>query len=101
MVLHGHGLMRDFIHVEDNVRAIHELVGAARKGTWNVATGKQVYLAEVLERVGDVPYRLSRERPGVDVGYWVDPDATWRALGWEPPDWDEDERWDAYAGSPK
>ena len=95
--LYGSGLSRDFIHVEDNVRAIRDLVGAAGSGTWNIATGKQTMLEEVLDRVAPLKWRLSPERPGVDVGYWVDPEATWRTLGWEPRPFGDDERWDLYA----
>lgn len=96
-VLFGEGLSRDFIHVEDNTRAIAELVRTQGTGTWNIATGNQVFLEEVLLRAGAIPARLSPERPGVDMGYWVDPSATWAALGWEPPAFGDDERWDRYA----
>ena len=101
MVVHGLHLKRDWLYVGDNVRAIYELIqrflgGETHGRSWNVATGRQYTLAAVLDRIGGVPYVVSPERPGVDVGYWVCADATWDLLGWRPADFMEDERWDEY-----
>lgn len=96
MVVHGYDLRRDWLHVYDNARAIRELIDKAGSGTWNIATGTQHTLAEVLDRIGDVPHSLSPERPGVDLGYWVGADATWRHLGWRPRDFMTDDRWEEY-----
>lgn len=95
MVVHGYEYMRDWIYVKDNVRAIYELIWQ-RGGTWNIATGQLHSLSQVLDRVGEVPHRLSPERPGVDMGYWVDADTTWSLLGWRPQDFMTDARWDSY-----
>ena len=104
MVVHGLHLRRDWLYVGDNVRAIRELIdlkldGRARAPVWNVATGTQRTLAEILDMIGSVPFTVSPERPGVDVGYWVDADATWDLLGWRPPDIRSDPRWREYVAS--
>lgn len=98
MVVHGYGLSRDWLHVYDNVRAIYELVEKAGEGVWNIATGRQYNLSQVLGRIGDVPHRVSDERPGVDLGYTVDAHDTWELLGWRPIDFMADDRWEAYVG---
>ncbi len=101
MTVHGLQLKRDWLYVGDNVTAIHQLIqlklaGRIRFPVWNVATGKQYTLAHVLDRIGGVPFEVSPERPGVDVGYWVDAEATWHLLGWRPADFVSDDRWDDY-----
>lgn len=96
MVVHGYDLQRDWLHVSDNVRAIYELVTTQGRGIWNVATDRQHTLREILERIGDVPHRVSPERPGVDRGYWLYSDDTWKTLGWHPQDFMNDTRWDDY-----
>jgi dTDP-glucose 4,6-dehydratase len=100
MVVHGYDYLRDFIHVEDNVRAIYELTRQQKQGVWNVATGELVSLSEVLDRVGDVPHKVSPERPGVDEAYYVDADLTWDTLGWRPQSFMSDTRWERYLESP-
>jgi nucleoside-diphosphate-sugar epimerase len=82
--------------VQDNARAIYELIVLEGAGTWNIATDRQYALSQVLDKIGDVPHRVSPERPGVDVGYWVDSSSTWDVLGWEPQDFMSDDRWDVY-----
>ena len=89
MVVHGYDLSRDWLYVRDNARAIYEL-------PWVIATGEQYFLSQVLDKIGDVPHRVSPERPGVDVGYSVDPSTTWRTLGWRPEDFMTDDRWEPY-----
>jgi dTDP-glucose 4,6-dehydratase len=101
MVCHGYDLRRDWLHVQDNARAIYELILTQGEGTWNIATDRQYTLSQILDRIGDVPHQVSPERPGVDVGYWVDSSSTWNVLGWEPQDFMSDDRWDDYvAGAP-
>ena len=96
MIVHGYDLRRDWLNVEDNVRAIYELASAICEGVWNIATGFQHNLSQVLDMIGDVPHRVSGERPGVDRGYTVDPTATWGLLGWVPTDLAFDMRLDRY-----
>lgn len=98
MVVHGYDYQRDWIHVQDNARAIYELVPQG-EGVWNIATGWQHSLSQVLDRVGDVPHKVSPERPGVDYGYYVDAALTWDVLGWRPDDFLTDGRWDSYLES--
>lgn len=96
MVVHDYQLSRDWLYVRDNARAIYELSLIGSSGPWVIATGEQYFLSQVLDRIGDVPHRVSPERPGVDVGYSVDPSTTWRVLGWEPEDFMTDARWEPY-----
>ena len=96
MVVHGYDLSRDWLYVRDNARAIYELSLKPGEGPWVIATGEQYFLSEVLDRIGDVPHRVSPERPGVDMGYSVDPTTTWEVLGWEPEDFMQDARWESY-----
>lgn len=99
MVVHGYEYLRDWLYVKDNVRAIYDLIRQQKQGVWNVATGQLYSLSQVLSRVGDVPHRLSPERPGVDEAYYVDADITWDTLGWRPPDFMNDIRWEPYLES--
>lgn len=103
MVVHGYDYQRDWLHVEDNVRAIYELsvrgVNPGACSTHNIATGRQHTLGSILDRIGGVPHIVSPERRGVDVGYSVDPTRTWIILGWSPPDFMSDTRWEKYVDS--
>lgn len=98
MVVHDYSYKRDWIHVEDNVRAIYELIELEARGTWNIGTGIQHSLAQILDRIGGVPHIVSPERLGADVGYCIDPSPTWNRLGWQPPDLFADPRWEQYLG---
>lgn len=99
MTVHGYEYSRDWLNVQDNVKAIYQLIMKAGEGTWNISTGTQHTLGEMLEKIGDVPHRLSPDRPGVDSGYWVDSHVTWSFLGWEPRNVMDDDRWDDYVAS--
>lgn len=99
MVVHGYDYRRDWLNVQDNVRAIYELITRAGTGTWDIATGEQHTLYDVLTRIGNVPHTVRNDRPGVDKGYWVDASATWDFLGWEPQDLMSDPRWDDYVAA--
>jgi len=99
MVVHGYSLSRDWLHVYDNVRAIYELSTSVSHGLWNIATGTQHNLSQVLDRIRNVPHRVSDERPGVDLGYTVDAHETWEILGWRPTDFMADDRWEEYVGN--
>lgn len=102
MVVHGYDYLRDFIHVHDNVRAIYDLTRREvwlEGGVYNVATGILTSLSQVLDRVGDVPHKVSPERPGVDQAYYVDAELTWDLLGWRPQQFMKDLRWDGYVES--
>lgn len=98
MVVHDYQFKRDWLHVEDNVRAIYELIESNARGTWNIGTGVQHTLAQILDRIGGVPHIVSPERPGADVGYCMDPTLTWEWLGWQPPELFSDPRWEQYIG---
>ena len=67
-----------------------------RPGTWNITTGQLTSLQAVLDRIGDVPYRVAEERPSADWSYTVDSYATWYLLGWTPVLFSEDRRFDEY-----
>lgn len=100
MVVHGYGFERDWLYVEDNVKAIYQL-SVDRPGPGvcfvrNIATGEEHTLGRVLDRIGGVPHIVSPERRGVDVGYCVDPTQTWNHLGWKPPGFMSDTRWEKY-----
>lgn len=100
MVVHGYDYQRDWLHVEDNVKAIFQLSverpGPGSSVVRNIATGSQHTLGRVLDRIGGVPHIVSPERRGVDVGYCVDPTRTWDYLGWQPPSFMDDTRWEKY-----
>lgn len=101
MVVHGYEFQRDWLYVADNVMAIYELsqadpVNPGKCSTYNIATGQQYPLGGILDRIGGVPHIVSPERRGVDVGYSVDPTRTWEFLGWQPPDFMSDTRWEKY-----
>jgi nucleoside-diphosphate-sugar epimerase len=80
---------RDFLHVSDAVDALIRLGRPAeRVGTWNVAVGESVAIAELADRIdGLVERPLGRtfgpRRPGDVRASAVDAKAL-RALGWRP-----------------
>lgn len=98
MTLHDPSIRRDWLCVDDNVRAIHEIALADARpfDVFNIATHVTASLAEVLERIGDVPHTIGRDRPIADNAYIVDATATWEWLGWTPTVWADDERFDEY-----
>ncbi len=96
MTVHNYQCKRDWLYVGDNVRAIFELTTKAGRGVWNIATGAQHNLSQVLDRIGAVPHQVSPERPGVDMQYCVSAQETWDYLGWGPQDFMTDSRWEGY-----
>ena len=96
MVVHSLEVARDFLYVGDNVQAIHELALYPIGGVWNIATGYLSTLGEVLERIGDVPYTVAKERPDADRAYHVDASVTWKTLEWAAVPLHSDLRFEEY-----
>jgi UDP-glucose 4-epimerase len=88
--IHGDGSqVRDFIHVQDVVDAIYRLgLADAPVGTWNVASGRRVSIAQlaaVLERgLGRSLGRVHSARRAGDVTQSAISATRLRSLGWRP-----------------
>ena len=95
MIVQDLSISRDWLCVEDNVKAIRELA-EVRPGIWNISTGYQTTLGELLEMVGDVPYTVGQERPDADHAYRIDASHTWKTLGWKPDPITTDPRFEEY-----
>lgn len=96
MTLNDPATERDWLCVFDNVRAIHDLAVMGATGVWNISTHRHASLRDIIDRVGDVPYRLGSDRPINDQRYMVASSDTWDALGWTPTPWIDDARFDEY-----
>ena len=89
--LYGDGMhQRDWIHVEDNCRAIETVATKGNPGgLYNIAAGRSqpnLHVAElILKHVGRTKSRIVfiEDRKGHDRMYKMDAGRT-RALGWEP-----------------
>ena len=95
MVVHGLDIARDWLCVDDNVKAIFQIAQHGG-GVFNVATEELTTLGQILERIGGVPYQVGEERPVSDRRYRVDASATWGLLGWQPTPLSQDPRFDEY-----
>lgn len=98
MTLHDPHIARDWLCVDDNVRAIHELamMESLPQTTFNISTHRFATLGDVIDRIGDVPHKIAPDRPIVDNAYIVESYDTWRLLGWRPTSWHHDRRFDEY-----
>jgi UDP-glucose 4-epimerase len=83
-VIYGDGgQTRDFVYVGDVAEAFRQVGVAARRGTWNIATGEETSISELAGLFGHAP-RHEPERPGevrrsvLDIGWTI------RDLGWKP-----------------
>ena len=77
------------------MKAIFELA-FERPGIWNLSTGHQTTLGQILDMVGDVPYTVGTERPDADHAYRIDASHTWNTLDWQPTPISEDPRFEEY-----
>ncbi len=97
--LYGDGLnVRDWLHVEDNCRAIDQVIWCAeQKGThhteiFNIGGGRGAevtnrYVLEMILRILEKPQDLIRRvpnRPGHDLRYALSSEKLQRASGWTP-----------------
>lgn len=95
--LYGDGLnVRDWIYVEDNCRAIDQVLcrvrpaGREQVETFNIGAGQGMPNKVVLETLLDLlgkPHSLIQpvpDRPGHDRGYVLTTDKLRRAIGWAP-----------------
>ena len=71
---------RDFVHVHDVCSAIMAGLGA-KSGIYEVSTGRQTSILELIQKIG-VPYELAERRPG-DVKV-VESDVDKFIKGWKP-----------------
>jgi UDP-glucose 4-epimerase len=87
-IVFGHGApTRDYVHVDDVVRALRAASG--RAGVFNVATGAETSVARVLELVAsaagvEVDPELQPLRPGELNRSCLDAGRAERELGWTP-----------------
>jgi UDP-glucose 4-epimerase len=91
----GPGTARDFIYVDDAVDAMMRLAGAAgvpRGSVYNVCTGKQTTLAEIVETVRRMlgvavsPVWGTMPQRSWDTDVWVgSPAALCARVGWQAP----------------
>jgi UDP-glucose 4-epimerase len=88
--LHAEGrAIRDFVYVDDLVEAVLRLVDGDHRGTWNVATGKETPVREVLTAVltavpVGVPVTEGPRRAGDVARSCLNIDAIAKATGWRP-----------------
>jgi dTDP-glucose 4,6-dehydratase len=82
--------VRDWIHVQDNCRAIHSVLGKGEKGQiYNIAGGnerKNIDIAKEILRTLSLPDTMIEyvaDRPGHDFRYSLDCEKIHR-LGWKP-----------------
>lgn len=91
--------LRDYIHVDDLVRAHLAVLEALRPGDtrlYNLGTGRGVSVAEIIrsvERVTGrpVPRRIGPRRPGDPASLYCSPERIARELGWKAEITDLDE----------
>lgn len=99
--VYGSGMnVRDWLHVEDHVRALERVVRQGRPGeSYNIGARAERSNLAVVERICDLldirrPRALGRryrdlitfvrDRPGHDRRYAIDPSKIERELGWKP-----------------
>jgi dTDP-glucose 4,6-dehydratase len=99
--VYGTGMnVRDWLHVEDHVRALELVVRQGRPGeSYNIGARAERSNVAVVERICDLledrrPRELGRryrdliafvpDRPGHDRRYAIDPSKIERELGWKP-----------------
>jgi UDP-glucose 4-epimerase len=88
--IHGSGRqVRDLVHVDDVVAAIHAIAESTKVGTWNVATGVGTTILELLDRVREVtasgaPVRFLPARSGDVSISRLSIERIGRELGWQP-----------------
>lgn len=90
VAIHGDGeQVRDFVHVDDVVRAVAAMLESGRSGLWNVAGGRAVSVNALLALIESaaersVMRRRSKRREGDVRMSWLAIDAIRRDLGWTP-----------------
>lgn len=83
VTLHAGGTpIRDWIHVLDHVSAIKAAMSGPINQTYVISAREAYSTQEVVDMAG-VEYDYDGDRPGVDVGYKLNP-AKLEALGWKP-----------------
>src|SRR4051794_6822950 len=74
---------RDFIYVADVAGAFMAAAASEQLGPYNVGTGEETTVLELVERLG-VEATFLPERPGEVRRSCLDPSAAGEALGWQP-----------------
>jgi len=89
-VIYGDGRQtRDYVYVADAVSAFLAAADSDRPGTWNIGTGIEVSVLELIRVISDVAgYRLdpvfAPRRPGELLRGALAPERARRDLGWTP-----------------
>jgi UDP-glucose 4-epimerase len=89
-VINGDGShTRDYVYVEDVVRANVCALDTQEIGAFNIGTGREISTLEVFRKVvvefgSDIPEQYGPERPGEQVTSSLSYDKAWRMFGWEP-----------------
>jgi len=89
-VVYGDGTQtRDYVYVGDTVRAFLAAADAGRPGTWNIGTGLQTSVLDLLATVAEAAGRpmapeFGEHRPGDLPHSAVDPGLAADDLGWRP-----------------
>jgi UDP-glucose 4-epimerase len=80
--VYGHGRQtRDFVYVGDVVAAFLAASDTDAPGPYNVGTGEETSVLELVEQLG-LEARFAPERPGEVTRSALDPSAAGEALGW-------------------
>jgi UDP-glucose 4-epimerase len=89
-VIYGDGRQtRDYIYVGDAVAAFQAAADSGRPGTWNIGTGTEVSVLELIRVISRVARQVidpvfAPERPGELLRGALAPDRARRDLGWTP-----------------
>lgn len=89
-VVYGDGTQtRDYVYVGDVVRAFVAAADSSRPGTWNVGTGTETTVLDLIDVIGRCARRavtpeFTAERPGELRRSAVAPDLADEELGWRP-----------------
>jgi UDP-glucose 4-epimerase len=89
-VIYGDGTQtRDYVYVGDVVRAFVAAADAGRAGTWNVGTGVETTVLDLIRVIGEIAGRtvapqFADPRPGELLRSAVDAERAGRELDWRP-----------------
>ena len=89
-IIYGDGTQtRDYVYVGDVVRAFMAAADAERPGTWNIGTGIETSVLDLIDTIGEIAGRavtpeFAAARPGELLRSAVAPGWAGKDLGWRP-----------------